>query len=255
VFAWLTSIDTRLDRPGPHGHATDVTTLPGAARRFLAHPRPPVLLGTVGALAAVRAARGRLGPRDARVAGLCLLAQPFVEHAVHRWMLHAEPTTPLRRACYNYAGWGHAQHHADPTNLDTMFLVPSEVLRGGAVAAAVALAGPPAAATGALCVGLGTLAYDWSHFLIHSAYRPRTRVFQLVKRNHRLHHYRNERYWLGVTSPVADLVLRTSPARDDVPVSARAVPPRPDGPLRTTARPVSSTTTATAPGNCPAEAN
>jgi hypothetical protein len=255
VFAWLMSIDTRLDRPGPHGHATDVATLPAAARRFLTHPRPPVMLATVAALAAVRAARGRPGRRDARVAGLCLLAQPFVEHAVHRWMLHAEPTNRLGRAAYGYAGWGHLQHHADPTNLDTMFLLPSDVLGGGAVAAVVALAGPPAAATGALCVGLGTLAYDWSHFLIHSAYRPRTRFFQVVKRNHRLHHYRNERYWLGVTSPVADLLLRTSPARDEVPVSPRAVPRRPSGPRDTAAAAVSSTTPLSATDHRPAEGN
>jgi hypothetical protein len=231
VFAWLTSFSSRLDRPGPHGHASDVSTLPAAARRFLSHPRPPVLLATVGGLAALRAARGRPTWRDARAAGLCLLAQPFVEHAVHRWMLHSEPTTPLTRACYRYQGWGHAQHHADPTNLDTMFMTPTDVLGGGMVAATVALAGSPAAATTALCVGLGTLAYDWSHFLIHSAYQPRSGLFRQVKRNHRLHHFRNERYWLGVTSPVADILLRTSPDRDAVPVSPGAVPRRrPTGP-------------------------
>lgn len=223
MFAWLTTaIESRLDPPGPHGRATEVTTLPAAARRFLTHPRPPVLLATVGVLAAARGARGRPSRRDARVAGLCLLAQPFVEHAVHRWMLHSAPTNAVGRACYRFAGWGHEQHHADPTNLDTMFLRPVDVLGGGLLAAAAGAAGPPAAATGALCVGLGTLAYDWSHFLIHSGYQPRGRLARAVKRNHRLHHYRNERYWLGVTSPVADIVLRTNPPREAVPVTHRA---------------------------------
>jgi hypothetical protein len=75
------------------------------------------------------------------------------------------------------------------------------------------------------CVGAAVLAYDWTHFLIHTRYQPRTELYRRAWRNHRLHHYRNERYWLGVTSPIADVVLRTSPARDAVAVSPAAAHP------------------------------
>jgi len=212
----------RLDRPGPHGSAADITTLGAAVRRFLSHPRPPVLLAEVGAIAAVRAARGSFGRRDARAAALCLLAQPFVEWSVHRGLLHARPGSRLGAVGYRLAGFGHEQHHRDPTNLDTMFLTPGEVTGGAAVALAVAAFGPTSAATVALCVGLGVLAYDWTHFLLHTGVRPANRYYRRIWRAHRLHHYRNERYWLGVTSPLGDIVLRTSPRRDDVPVSPTA---------------------------------
>jgi hypothetical protein len=212
-------------RPGPPGRASEITTRSGALRRFVTHPRPPVLLGTVGCLAALRAARGRLGWADARIALACMAAHPFVEWSVHRGLLHARPAGALGRACYRLVGRGHERHHRDPVNMDTMFIGSRDMTCVGAVATAVATFGTPGAATGALCVGLGLLAYDWTHFLIHTGYRPRSPIYRQMWYNHRLHHYRNERYWLGVTSPIGDILLGTNPPRDAVPVSVHAARP------------------------------
>jgi sterol desaturase/sphingolipid hydroxylase (fatty acid hydroxylase superfamily) len=54
-------------------------------------------------------------------------------------------------------------------------------------------------------------AYEWCHFLIHSPYVPRGRYYSAIRRSHRLHHYKNERYWFGVTSNVGDRVIGTYP--------------------------------------------
>ena len=35
-------------------------------------------------------------------------------------------------------------------------------------------------------------------------------------RNHRLHHFKNEHYWFGVTMLGADRLLRTAPQAEDV---------------------------------------
>ncbi|CAO5181635.1 Sterol desaturase [Frankia sp. AiPs1] len=210
----------RLDRPGPHGSAAEVRTLRAAALRFLHHPRPPVLLGCVGVLAAVRAVRGPWRPgRDGRVVLAAASAQPFVEWGVHRLLLHASPGTWLGAIGYQAAGYGHEQHHGDPTSLDTMFLRPREVIIGTALAVGPAVFGPVGVATGALCAGAGVLAYDWTHFLLHTRVPPRSAYYRCLHRGHRLHHYRNERYWLGVTSPLGDLIMRTRPRRDAVGVS------------------------------------
>jgi sterol desaturase/sphingolipid hydroxylase (fatty acid hydroxylase superfamily) len=66
------------------------------------------------------------------------------------------------------------------------------------------------------------LVYEWTHFLIHSTYTPKTRYYRSIWRAHRLHHYRNEKYWFGVTINVADHVLRTFPQRDEVEPSPTA---------------------------------
>ena len=64
--------------------------------------------------------------------------------------------------------------------------------------------------------------YEWIHYLIHTNYRPRHAPYRKVWRAHRLHHFRNEHYWFGVTMHLGDRVLRTYPERDEVPASATA---------------------------------
>jgi len=66
------------------------------------------------------------------------------------------------------------------------------------------------------------LTYEWTHFLIHSTYVPRSRYYRYIWRAHRLHHYKNEKYWFGVTVHLADHVLRTFPQRDAVETSPTA---------------------------------
>jgi sterol desaturase/sphingolipid hydroxylase (fatty acid hydroxylase superfamily) len=58
---------------------------------------------------------------------------------------------------------------------------------------------------------------------MHTSYRGRTRWFRGLRTNHRLHHYRNEHQWLGVTSNLADRAFGTLPANaTDVPASPTA---------------------------------
>ena len=66
------------------------------------------------------------------------------------------------------------------------------------------------------------LTYEWTHFLIHSSYQPRSWYYRYIHRAHRLHHYKNEKYWFGVTNPIADYALRTHPAKDAVATSPTA---------------------------------
>ena len=68
----------------------------------------------------------------------------------------------------------------------------------------------------ALCL---VLVYEWTHFLIHSPYRPQSTVYRYIWRAHRLHHFKNENYWFGVTVHLADHVLGTFPDKSEVPTS------------------------------------
>ena len=77
------------------------------------------------------------------------------------------------------------------------------------------------------------LRYEWVHFLIHTRYRPRTWWFRRLWRNHRLHHFRNERHWYGVTMLAADRVLGTAGDEQSVPASpTRADAQRPSNAAR-----------------------
>ena len=70
--------------------------------------------------------------------------------------------------------------------------------------------------------------YEWIHFLIHTSYVPRSRYYKRVWRNHRLHHFKNEHYWHGITNTISDTVLRTNPDQQTVPKSntARSLQPQ-----------------------------
>ena len=64
--------------------------------------------------------------------------------------------------------------------------------------------------------------YEWCHFLIHTPYRPQGRYYRAIWRGHRLHHFKNEHYWFGVTSTVADHLLGTAPNQAEVARSGTA---------------------------------
>jgi sterol desaturase/sphingolipid hydroxylase (fatty acid hydroxylase superfamily) len=91
------------------------------------------------------------------------------------------------------------------------------------LAAVLLLALPLSRGLSALLAAYGVLfAYEWTHFLIHSSYRPQHRPYRSVWRAHRNHHFRNEHYWFGVTMHLADHVLGTFPDRSEVEVSLTA---------------------------------
>jgi len=71
-----------------------------------------------------------------------------------------------------------------------------------------------------VAVGALMFNYEWVHYLVHSDYRPNSRAFRSVWRNHRLHHYKNEHYWFTVTSAgTADRLFGTYPDAADVETS------------------------------------
>ena len=67
-----------------------------------------------------------------------------------------------------------------------------------------------------LTLAVVLLVYEWTHYVIHSDYTPRTRAYKAIWRNHRLHHYKNEHYWFSVTtSGTSDRLLGTLPRPGD----------------------------------------
>lgn len=166
---------------------------------------------------------GRWSLADLVVTASLIAAEPFTEWLIHVHILHVRPRGRLTRAFDRAAGLAHRLHHQDPYDLRWQFIHPPVIL-GGLVLdiAVVAAFRTPAALTGVTVAALLTTFYEWVHFLIHTDVPARRWPYKQLHRAHRLHHYRNEQYWLGVTTHLGDRVLRTYPAKEDVPVSATA---------------------------------
>jgi sterol desaturase/sphingolipid hydroxylase (fatty acid hydroxylase superfamily) len=213
---------------------TDVLTLGDCWRSFIRRPSPRLLgLAILGA-ALVRVRLGHPSWRDVVwVMGL-LAVTPAVEWLIHVYILHAKPLRRGRFTLDLLAAQEHRAHHREPSILSGVLIpayaififVPMIALTIWALSFPIALilggdrlAG---AATGLVVSCLILAAYEWCHYLIHTPYRPRGRYFRSVWRGHRLHHYKNEHYWFGVTSTVGDQLLGTAPEQTSVPRSTTA---------------------------------
>lgn len=214
---------------------SEVRTAGDAWREFRAKRSPRIIATAIVAALAARVVLGDFGWTDLVAVAVMVAIFPFGEWAIHVYLLHMPPFRIRGRTVYLATARSHWAHHEEPRNLNMILLAPREALAllGLAVPLSVALLAAPlwllgaAAPTGALLTALVTGyalvgLYEWTHFLIHTAHRPRTRLYRGVWRTHRLHHFKNEHYWHGVTSTVADRVLRTAPDHREVPRSRTA---------------------------------
>ena len=196
-----------------------------AFRLFRRQDSPRVIGVALLAALALRARQGRPRRRDLIPVLAVVASQGLIEWVLHRCVLHQPPRTIAGRTFDLSAG--HRRHHEDPDDVGPILLGGREAAADCAAIAALmaAVTGPfPAHRRTAVAAGLGGLgAYEWTHFLMHTGYRPRTRWYAARRTNHRLHHYRNENYWMGITSNLGDRLLGTLPAdKGDVELSATA---------------------------------
>ena len=218
-------MSTTADAPRTSGRrVVRVKTLPAAARLFFQHPSPRILVIASVLAVALRLAIGHWHWSDAIAIGALVAWHPFSEWLIHVHILHVQPgrgrvSDALDRA----AGLSHRLHHEDPYDLRWQFIDRSTSIGFLVILGLINLAfRNHTALSGTTTALVLATSYEWIHFLIHTDVPAKRWPYKQLHRAHRLHHYRNERYWLGVTMHAADRILRTYPARDDVPVSATA---------------------------------
>lgn len=203
-------------RPIPAADLTEALAV------FLRHRSGRILAIQVLVTAGLRVALGRFTRRDAALAAGIALWWPLQEWLAHRYVLHAPPRTVAGRTLDPIVARYHRAHHADPWNprfamLPDWFIVPAvplHVLLWLVLAPTRRLA-----VTGMLAFGTAALAYEWTHFLTHTAYRPKHSWYRRLQRRHRLHHFKDENLWLGFTVPWVDDLLGTAPDPTTVPTS------------------------------------
>jgi hypothetical protein len=195
------------------------TTLAEAVPRFFRHPSPAILVTALAAALTVRLSLGGFGPADLVPLAALLVLWPFEEWLIHVFLLHAKPFMLFGRRFDLALAQKHRRHHAEPENLAILFIPLASYLYSLPLVGLLWWAVTPRlelALTGiAVHLALG-LRYEWVHFLIHTRYRPRTWWFRRLWRNHRLHHFRNERHWYGVTMLAGDRVLGTGGSEGEV---------------------------------------
>ena len=140
---------------------------------------------------------------------------PFFEWIIHVFILHWRPKHLGRLTIDPLLAREHRAHHVDPRNIPLIF-IPCQIAAVGDPAdcrrCAAGISAAPMGLTYLVFISALGLGYEWTHYLIHSDYKPKTRVYRAIWRNHRQHHFKNEHYWFTVTSSgTADRVLGTYP--------------------------------------------
>ena len=199
-------------------------SLSDARREFWKHPSPWIIAATLLAALAARVAVGDWQITDAIVPVVMIAGFPFLEWVIHVFILHWRPRRVGGVTVDPLLARKHREHHVDPRDVPLIFIPWQSLLWVVATEIAITLLAFPRPGMGltflAFLAVLG-IGYEWSHYLIHSDYKPKTSVYRAIWRHHRLHHFKNEHYWFTVTSAgTADRVLRTSPAPATVATSA-----------------------------------
>jgi hypothetical protein len=209
----------------------DVPRTAGAAVRvFLSHSSPRALLLMLAAALAARIALGGWSAWDALIVAAVLAWWPLNEWLIHVFMLHYRPRMLFGRRIDFHLPRTHRQHHADPWHLPRVFIPRHIFPLTLPIFLLIVLLSPDrglALSFVAMYLLLG-LHYEWCHYLAHIGWCPPLSYYQRRVREHRLHHFRNENYWWGVSMGLADRLLGTAPDPAQVDRSG------------TTGRPVSS---------------
>lgn len=190
-------------------------TLAQAASEFRRYPSPWLLGAALIAALTARLIVGGWHIGDAVVPLAIAAAFPFVEWMIHVFVLHWRPRRVAGVTLDSLLARKHREHHVDPRDTALVF-IPLPSLIGAIVSATLlAVLAFPRLGLGltflTLVMAVG-LVYEWTHYLVHTDYKPRGSVYRFIWRNHRFHHYKNEHFWYAVTTPgTADRVLGTYP--------------------------------------------
>jgi hypothetical protein len=201
-------------------------SLGDAAREFVRHPSPWMLGGLFVASVIARIVEGDWQNTDALVPAIMLAVFPVYEWLVHVFILHWRPRRVGPVTIDSLLARKHRAHHRDPRDVPLIFIPWQALIWVIVSTVAIGLFAFPRLGLGltfiVLSSGIG-LVYEWIHYLVHTDYRPKTRLYRAVWTNHRMHHYKNEHYWFTVTtSGTADRLLGTYPDPGTVPTSPTA---------------------------------
>jgi sterol desaturase/sphingolipid hydroxylase (fatty acid hydroxylase superfamily) len=174
-----------------------------------ARPAVPIAVYAPGGIALAWYA-GHAGVRWLTVAaayGGGLLIWTLVEYVMHRFSFHHAPATRVEVAI---AYLVHGVHHAYPDDSRRwmMPLVVTIPIVAALTLLAYAVGGAPALPVLGGFVH-GYLAYDTLHHAIHRG-ANRSRAVRWLRKHHMQHHYATPDKRFGVSSPLWDLIFRTS---------------------------------------------
>lgn len=218
----LRSIDRMMDwaLSRPEWKRARPRTFRDALVVFGSATSPRVLALAAAAALGARVGVGDLSLLDAIIPIALLAVWPVQEWLIHVFVLHAKPKVVFGLPFDPPTPRSHRRHHADPNDLAEVF-IPLWVFPYALplMMALWFLLPTPLALTGLASNLLLALHYEWCHYIAHVPYTPKFAHYKKVCRDHMLHHFHHEQYWMGVSMHGGDRLLGTGPEPTAVPRS------------------------------------
>ena len=151
---------------------------------------------------------------DLLLAAILVAVHPFSEWVIHVGILHWRPRRLGRLTIDPHLSSEHRNHHERPHDERHWYIPVRSGLVGLVIVASIGWLAMPTVGlwlTLIVVAHLIALTYEWTHYLCHTSYRPKGKLYKRIWRHHRLHHFKNEHYWMGVTMHLGDRVLHTNP--------------------------------------------
>jgi hypothetical protein len=225
----MATTDSSPTSPGPFGRVwqrLEQVRRRRAAVEFWEHPSPWIIAAVLLGASVARVVVGGVAWIDLWTPLVMVAAFPFVEWTVHLFVLHWRPREVAGVTIDPIVARMHRKHHVDPRDIPLVFIPWKVLLQLLVISVAATVFAFDRLATGlTFLVALSAIGfvYEWTHYLIHSDYRPVTSVYRALWRNHRLHHYKNENYWFTLTtSGTVDRLFGTYPDHTEVETSDTA---------------------------------
>lgn len=219
----LAADEDRLGKFTGAGSRRTNVSLAGAWGSFWRHPSPYMIGSFLIGSVVARVLVGGGSWWELAIPAALVALFPVIEWVIHVGILHWRPRKVGPVPIDSLLARKHREHHADPRQIPLVFIPWPVLLWLLPAYVAVALLAVPSLSAGlTLLVSVYGLkfGYEWTHYLVHSDYRPQSAWFRSVWRNHRLHHYKNEHYWFTVTTAgTADRLFGTYPEPSEVQTS------------------------------------
>jgi hypothetical protein len=203
-------------------HEDNPDSLRGCVATFFSYGSPRILTALALSALGIRLYLTRWTIWDLAVFAGILAFWPVLEWLIHVFILHSKPFRAFGYRIDPIVPRKHREHHRDPWRTDLVFIPLHTYLYTPLILVCLwllAMPTTPLAFTGIAVYLIMALHYEWVHFLVHTRYMPANAYYRRLRRNHRLHHCKNEHYWYGVTMLGGDTLFGTAPDQKDVPLS------------------------------------
>jgi len=184
-----------------------------AVRVFFTHRSPKLLAGAAIAWTFIRLVVGQWSAADLLVFCGIVLFWPVQEWLIHVLVLHFKPTKVLGLTIDPSNAQEHRKHHRDPWKVSLVFVPWFTAFTGMFFLPLLwfsLMPTIPLALTGLVVFFAMATHYEWVHYLCHIRWRPPLKHYQVLVDSHRLHHFKSEHNWLGVSMLMGDRLLGTA---------------------------------------------